>query len=277
MRYLVLFLVSVLLAPAYSSFQPSPAALRKLFEEELQRRREQYGGSDLRTAQAARDLGLFLRNQGDPSAARIALLETMRIDEEALGPAARQTLADVAELAGVSRPPDSEALWLRAAKSPEARIASRALASLGQLREASGEKADAVNFYRRALVKEEQASGTNGALVAARLNALAQVVDVQEGVSLLERALAISRRQPGARHPDTATIELNLATLRLKGERPDEAARMSREALSIFEATLGVDHPRTIAAAKVLAKALREAGKLDEAEDLEKRLLIRGR
>jgi tetratricopeptide (TPR) repeat protein len=277
MRYLVLFLGPLLLAHAYASFQPSPAALRKLFEEELKRRREQYGGSDLRTAEAARDLGLLLRNQGDASAARIALLEAVRIDEGASGPGAPQTLADVAELAGVSGLSDSETLWLRAAKSPDARIASRALASLGQLREASGEKADAVNFYRRALVKEEQASGPNGALVAARLNALAQVVDVQEGVSLLERALAISRRQPGARHPDTATIELNLATLLLQREHPDEAVRMSREALSIFEATLGLDHPRTTAAAKVLVEALREAGKRDEAEDMQKRLLIRGR
>jgi tetratricopeptide (TPR) repeat protein len=248
-----------------------------LFEEELAHRREQYGGSDLRTAQAARDLGLFLRNQGDAPAARTALFEAIRIDEEALGPAAPQTLADVAELAGVSPPPDSEALWLRAAKSPEARIASRALASLGQLREAFEEKAEAVNFYRQALVKEEQASGPNGALVAARLNALAQVVDVQEGVALLGRALAISRRQPGTRHPDTATIELNLATLLLKGRRPDEAARMSREALSILETTLGIHHPRTTAAAKVLLESLRQAGKKDEAEDLEKRLLIRER
>jgi hypothetical protein len=65
-----------------------------------------------------------------------------------------------------------------------------------------------------------------------RLNALAQLVDVQEGGSLLERVLVISRRQPGARHPDTATIELKPAILLLQRERPDEAARMSREALS---------------------------------------------
>ena len=107
------------------------------------------------------------------------------------------------------------------------------------------------------------ADGPQGALVAARLNALAQVVDVPEGIALLERALAISRRGPGARNPDTAMIELNLASLQLRAGRTDQAAQSSHDAISIFEETLGAVHPRVAAASIMLAAALRS--KHDEA------------
>ena len=105
-------------------FQPSSAALRQLFEDALARRRSQFGDDDIRTVQAARDLGLFLRNLGDASGARRALAEVVRIDERVLGPKAAQTLADVAELAGMSPPPEAEPLWQRAAQSSNAALAS---------------------------------------------------------------------------------------------------------------------------------------------------------
>jgi hypothetical protein len=40
--------------------QPDPAALRKLYEDALARRLQTYGDKDTLSAQAARDLGLFL-------------------------------------------------------------------------------------------------------------------------------------------------------------------------------------------------------------------------
>jgi hypothetical protein len=76
--------------------QPDPAMLRRLFEDALARCRHDYGNADAHTAQAARDLGLFLGRQGEASAARSALSEAIQIDEAALGPSARQTLADAA-------------------------------------------------------------------------------------------------------------------------------------------------------------------------------------
>ncbi len=63
----------VVLAGVLCAGQPDPAMLRRLFEEGLARRRQQYGASDARTARAASDLGLFLRGQGDAAAARPAL------------------------------------------------------------------------------------------------------------------------------------------------------------------------------------------------------------
>ena len=129
---MVCSLLAVLLA-----MQPDVASIRRLFEENLARQETQYGAKDPRTAQAARDLGLFLKRQGDAAGARSALALAVGADEEALGAAARQTLADVAELASVSPAEKAEALWRRAAESPDAGVASRALAALGEGRAAA--------------------------------------------------------------------------------------------------------------------------------------------
>jgi len=241
------------------ALQPPSAMLRQLFEDALTRRKEEYGVSHPRTAQAARDLGLFLRSQGDTAGARDALAEAVRIDEKTLGTAAAQTFADVAELAGVSAPGQAEALWRRAAQSPDAKVAARALAVLGQLREAASDSAGAAKLYRRALVREEVASGRDSARVAVRLNALSRVVDLAQGIALLDRAVDISRRHLGARHPETATLELNLAGLLIKAGHADQAVQPAADAMSIFEDLLGPDHPRTAAAATILRHALNAA------------------
>jgi Tfp pilus assembly protein PilF len=253
--------------------QPSPEMLRRLFEEERERNKEAHGSDDARTAQAARDLGLFLLRQGDASAARDALGETVRIDEKAFGPSAAQTLADITDLGRVSAPQEAEPLWERAAGSPDAKVAARALAFLGQSREIAGDSSRAAKFYRRALAKEEQSSGKESLEVAIRLNALSRVVDVAEGISFLDQAVAISRLRLGDRHAETASLELSLAGLLLKAGRSHEAEQSSRQALLIFEKTLGPDHPRTALAAMALAHAARAKGDVIEAERLYRRAL----
>jgi tetratricopeptide (TPR) repeat protein len=247
--------------------------LRQLFEDALRRQKEEHGLSDPRTAQAARDLGLFLRSQRDTAGARNALDEAVRIDEKALGPATAQTLADVAELAGVSAPVQAEALWRRAAESPDAKVAARALAELGQLREAASDPAGAAKLYRQALVQEEVASGRDSAQVASRLNALSRVVDPPQAIALLDRAVDMSRRHLGARHPETATLELNLAGLLLKAGHADQAVQSATDAMSIFEEVLGASHQRTAAAATILAHALRAKGDPGGAERMYRRAL----
>jgi tetratricopeptide (TPR) repeat protein len=261
---------SVLVALA---LQPDPAMLRRLYEEALARREQQYGMSDARTAKAASDLGLFLRGQGDRQGAREALAQALQIDEKALGASAPQTLADVENLAGVSPPEEAERLWKRAAQNRDCAAAARAFAALGELREAAGDRAGAAEFYRQSLAKEEAAGGENAARVAVRLNALALAVGPREGIPLLERAIAINRRAWGERHPETATTETNLAGLLLAAGRAAEAVRLGRAALAAFEATLGGDHPRAAAAASNLADALRAKGDRREAERLYRRAL----
>jgi tetratricopeptide (TPR) repeat protein len=250
------------------AMQPDPAVLRRLFEEALTLRRQQYGDTDARTAQAARDLGMFLDRQGQAGGARAALAEALRIDEAVSGASAPQTLADVAELARVSPTPEAEPLWRRAAAGADAGLAARALTALGEIHVAGGDRAGAAGFYRRALVKQEAAAGRDSEAVAVCLNALAQLVEVKDGIPLLERALAIDRRVMGAGHPQTASTEANLAGLLVHARRNDEAIRAASDALSIFQETLGPDHPRCAITAGILAFALEARGDLARAEKM---------
>jgi tetratricopeptide (TPR) repeat protein len=255
------------------ALQPDPAMLQRLYEEALARRKQEYGVSDTRTARAASDLGLFLRGHGDKQGAQQALTLALAIDQKARGAVASETLADAENLAEVSPPAEAERLWTRAAQNRDPAAAARALAALGELREAAGDRPGAAKFYRRALAKEEAAAGKSAARVAVRLNALALAVDPREGIPLLERALAINRRTWGEQHPETATTETNLSGLLLAAGRTDEAVRLGRAALAAFEVTLGGDHPRTAAAASNLADALRAKGNRSEAERLYRRAL----
>ncbi len=250
------------------AMQPDPAALRRIFEEALARREQQYGAADARTAQAARDLGMFLWRQGDARVARTALLEAVHVDEAAFGPAAAQTLADVAELAAVSPPTEAAPLWRRAAESSDAKIAARSLIAIGEAQANAGDRPGAAGYYRRALAKQETATGRDSEPVAVCLNALAPMVEVKDGIPLLERALGIDRRVLGARHPQTATTEANLAGLLVNARRNDEAVRAASDALSIFQETLGPDHPRCAVAAGILAFALESTGQIAQAEKM---------
>ncbi len=244
---------------AAMALQPDGAMIRRIFENALAQRRKEFGNADARTAQAARDLGLYLVREHDAPAALVALAEAVRIDGK---------LADVAELAGVSSPDHAEPLWQRASLSTDAALASRAFAALGELREVAGDRAGAADFYRRALAKEELASGKDGARVAVRLIALALVTEPRPALPLLQRALAINRKAWGERHPETATAETNLVAPLLAAGRVDEAVAMGGRALAGFEGTVGDEHPRTAAAASNLAEAFRAKGDLKQAERL---------
>jgi tetratricopeptide (TPR) repeat protein len=252
--------------------QLSPVILRQLFEEELTRCRTEYGEPDKRTAQASRDLGLFLIRHGPASDARKAMTETIRQDEAAFGANHPQTLADLAELAAISPRAQAEDLWTRASRSSDPLLAARSLAALGQFHENAGDQIGAARLYRAALVTEETA-GRDTARVAVRLNALARVVAATEAIALLRRALSINRSKLGPRHQETATVESNLANLLVGGGKWDEATRLSQHALSVFEQAFGKESERVNVAATILAQALRGDQKANAAEEIERRYL----
>jgi tetratricopeptide (TPR) repeat protein len=231
----------VTLLIAALAFQPAPAMLRAVFEEELARVMSRYGATDPRTARAARDLGLFLARQGERAAARVALTRVVS--------SADATLADVAELAAVSEASEAEALWLRASKSADGAVAARSFGALGDLRERAGDRAGAVRFYRLAVAREEAGAGRNDIRVSARLNTLALALEPREAVPVLERALRIVGRQ---RSVEAGSIRINLAPRLAAVGRREEAIRHAGEAVSIFEETLGAEHPRTVASREYL-------------------------
>jgi tetratricopeptide (TPR) repeat protein len=199
---------------AAAAYQPDTAVLRRLFEENLARREREFGVSDARTAQAARDLGLFLQRAGDAAGAHRALAEAVRVDEKALGPAAPQTLEDVSSLAEVSVRGEAEGLLRRAAESPDAAVAGQALSTLGAYRRAAGDRVGAAAYLRRAVEKAEQAMGKDDPIVALVLVALSQVVDAKEAAAVLQRAVAIDEKALGARDPQTVQAARALAAVR---------------------------------------------------------------
>jgi tetratricopeptide (TPR) repeat protein len=259
---------AITIVAAAAFLQPGPAALRGIFEEGLARRRAEYGVFDPRTAQAARDLGMFLSRHGEAADARNVLDQVVRIDEKLFGADAPRTLEDVAELAAVSPTGQAESLWKRASETTNAGVAARALAELGKLRALADDRVGAAAFYRRALTKDEGAGGKSSASVALDLNALAKVVDAGEAIPLLERALAIDRRVLGSQHAETATTEANLAGLLADTPRDQEAVRLATEALMVFRKTVGPDHPRTAIAASILGYAYEVKGDRRQAEQM---------
>ena len=255
------------------AFQPDPAMLRRMFETGLARREREYGMSDARTAAAAHDLGLFLRGSGDRAAAFQALSQALKIEGKAQGNSAAATLEYAADLATVAPPAEAEQLWRKASASPDAEVAAKSLAALGEMREVANDRTGAAALYQAAIQKEELAGGKQGARVAVRLNALALVSEPPAAIPLLERALQINRKSWGETHPETATTEANLSGELLAAGQTAEAVRIGRLALAGFEATLGPDHPKTAAAASNLADALRAAGDRAGAERLYRRAL----
>ena len=260
---------AIAIVAAVAFLQPGPAALRGIFEEGLARRRAEYGVFDTRTAQAARDLGMFLSRHGEEADARNILDQVVRIDEKLFGPDAPRTLADVAELAAVSPAGQAEPLV-------EARIGNggRRAWRRGRWRNwANYARSRTIEPGRRRFTeghsqRTKRLSGKSSAGVALDLNALAKVVDAAEAVPLLERALAIDRRVLGPRHAETATTEANLAGLLADTPRNEEAIRLATEALAVFRKTVGPDHPRTAVAASILGYAYEVKGDRRQAEQM---------
>jgi hypothetical protein len=199
-----------------------------LFEDALSRCQQAYGDADARTAQAARDLGLFLCRSADKASARRAMANAVRLDEKSLGPNGPQTLEDIATLASVSPRAEAEPLLRRAAESPDPTIAGPALTSLAAMRKAAGDSASAAALLRRAVEKAEAADGKDSVTVALVLNVLAQVVPPKEALPLRQRALAIEEQQLGPQNPQTLQDARKLVSLLRSEGQPDDAARLER-------------------------------------------------
>lgn len=238
------------------TLQPDPALLRKVFEDHVIQCERDYGPNDSRTAQAARDLGFFLKEAGDNQAAAPAFAKALQIDQANLGPDARQSLAGMITLASVSPPREAEALFRKALTSPNmnSQLAVPALSALGDLRYAAKDRPGAAAAWRLALGHAELANGRDSDAVAKLLNSLSKVTEPKESVALLERARDIAFHNYGSVHPETATCEVNLANALLKTGRTAEAAQHAQTGLTAFEASLGPSHPRVAIALTTLAR-----------------------
>lgn len=245
--------------------QPDPAMLRKLYEQNLADQQRQHGEFDPHTADAARNLGLFLRTYADPKAAYDALSHAVDIDEKVFGADSARTLADVADLATVAPFEQAVKLFARAARSSDGAAAARALIALGESAASQGDRAGAIKYWRMALAKQESVNPDSIAM-ATILNVLAQSVEPTEAIPLLRRALVLDRKLLGPDHPEAGSVDQLLAASLLAIGKPDDALAPAREAIAILRAKLGPDHPRTARAAGTLAAVLNSTRQFREAE-----------
>jgi tetratricopeptide (TPR) repeat protein len=90
----------------------------------------------------------------------------------------------------------------------------------------------------------------------------------EPGFEWSERALAISEKQLGPDHPQTAGSLNNLAGLYRSMGRYESAEPLHLRALAISEKQLGPDHPQTAGSLNNLAELYRSMGRYESAEPL---------
>jgi tetratricopeptide (TPR) repeat protein len=90
---------------------------------------------------------------------------------------------------------------------------------------------------------------------------------------LAKRAVAIREKAFGLDHPDVAMSLNELAIVRYRQGRYDEAVQVQKRALAIREKAYGADHPDIARSLHNLANIAYEQGRYDEAEPLQKRAL----
>jgi len=116
----------------------------------------------------------------------------------------------------------------------------------------------------------ERLHGTEDRRVSGLTNDLALVVesrgDRNGAIRLLHRALAIHRRVLGRRHPQTMTIENNLAGVLRDAGRFAEAEPLYREVDAYNKATYPPGHPRLAFSGFGLGRVLLGEGQFERAE-----------
>lgn len=254
---------------------PDPAGFEPIYRKAVRLREQSLGPAHPRTARSRLALAYYLAEQkradeaeaiierayrdlaagdGDSSAASAQALERwaeLRLDRG--DGAGAQVLLERALSSTQSSGPDT------------ARILEK-LASLESLR---GNLEGAETLYRQAL--EAERSGE-------RLRSLAAIVESRgnplQAERLFAEALEAQRVEIGGDLDPRSALTLNSLGL-LAFQRDDLATAQSRfrEALAIFEQTLGQDSPEAATALDNLGNALRASGSFAEAEELLNRAL----
>ena len=238
--------------------QLDPGALVPLYRQALAAQEKQFGPEHPKVARSASDLGLYLRNLGDREGAAEHLARALKIDRKTLGATDPLVAQDLENLASVAPAEHALPLYRKAAECSDAGISARNWGKAGDLLAASGDKKAAVDAYRRALAKEETASGVNHPRIAVRLNDLAQVLEPKAAEPVVRRALAIETKSIGVQNPATAITMNNLANVLLGLRKLVEAETLARQSMKILESTLGPNHPRIAVIASNLGAILRE-------------------
>jgi tetratricopeptide (TPR) repeat protein len=248
-----------------------PSTLVSVYEAALLQRESDSGPNDAKVARAAADLGLFLIEIGNYSAAEAPMRRAMSIDTRNSDPAIqadRENLAGALQAEG--KRDEAFALFQEAASGKDAKVAARSYAKLAQF---DPEHAD--SYYRSAIAAEEKASGPEDRRVAAFLHEYALALrarnDDASAEPPLRRALAIQEKVTKPDYHLTVAILNTLGNL-LEGRRQfDAAEKLERTALRLSEEKFGPESAELAMTCTNLADVLWNKKQLQAAGQLYRR------
>ncbi len=245
-----------------------PSTLVSVYEQALAYREKESGPNSAAVARASANLGLFLKQIGNNSAAEPPLRRALDIDiqnSDGAVDADRENLA--ATLTSEAKPQEAFALLQEAASGKDPNVAVRSFASLAKL---DPEHAD--SYYRSAIAKQQSASGTEDRRLAVLLHeyglALRARNDDASAEPVLRRALTVQEKVAEPDSHLTIAILNTLGNL-LEGRHEfDEAEKLERIALHLSEEKFGPESADLATTCTYLAdvlwnkKELRAAGEL---------------
>ncbi len=245
-----------------------PSTLVSVYEQALAYRERESGLNSATVARASANLGLFLMQIGNHSAAEAPLRRALNIDiqnSDGAIDADRENLAGA--LTAASNPDEAVALLQEAASGKDATVAVRSFASLAKL---DPEHAD--SYYRSAIAKEQNTSATESRRLAVLLHEYALVLrarnDDAGAEPLLRHALAVQEKVAEPDYHLTVAIMNTLGNL-LEGRRDfEQAEKLERASLRLSEEKFGPESADLATTCTYLAdvlwnkKELRAAGEL---------------
>jgi tetratricopeptide (TPR) repeat protein len=233
------------------------------------------------------NLGLVLRDLGDPTGAKTQIEQALAIDEAVLGPddtrlAIRRSnlgavLRDLGDLTGAKTLFEQALAIDEAALGPDHPDVGTDRNNLGSVLRALGDLTGAKTQIEQALAIDETALGPDHPSVGTDRNNLGSVLralgDLTGAKTQYEQALAIDEAVLGPDHPDVGRDRANLGTALQDLGDLTGAKTQYEQALAIHEAALGPSHPNVGNVRANLGAALQDLGDLTGAKTQYKQAL----
>jgi Tfp pilus assembly protein PilF len=255
---------------AASFVVPADAStLIPVYEQALVYREKALGTNSAAVARASANLGLFLTQIGNKTAAEMPLRRALEIDLQNSDGAVDADRENLAAALTAGKPQEAFALLQEAASGKDANVALRSFASLAKL---DPEHAD--SYYQSAIAKQESTPGREGRL-AVLLHEYALALrarnDDASAEPVLRRALTVQQK---AAEPDyhLTTAILNTLGNLLEGRHEfEEAEKLERAALRLSEEKFGPESADLATTCTYLADVLWNKKELRAAAELFRR------
>ncbi len=236
--------------------QGSLAEAEALLRQALEALKLRHGPQDAQTLRAQNGLASLLQNQGRYGDARRLYLHTVEQQRQQLGADHLDTVATMENLGTLlfeqdeldnAAPLMHEAVLCRRRLLGDAHIDTlRSFNNLALLLQKQGKLQSAEALLRQTLATQQQVLGADH---PESLNSMANLATILEDVGQLQEAEqlhahSLRRRAAllGDSHMATLTSMNNLAAFLLAQKRPEEAARLLRQAIALAQASHATDH-----------------------------------